>query len=128
MDVLNVTEELTLRDVEVRHIISVPGYRGNSTNIFVFIDKNADTYYWTTPNHQPFVEGQVYDIECKCDRSRNNRLSYVKIIRSGSTAAVQSEQPAAKPDAEDVLLGLKDYWYTLDFKLKMLYNTVKGGE
>lgn len=109
MDVLNVTEELTLRDVEVRHIISVPGYRGNSTNIFVFIDKNADTYYWVTASHQPFVEGNIYDIECKCDRGRGNRLSYVKIIRSGSTDAVQSEQPAAKPDAEDVLLGLKDY-------------------
>lgn len=111
MDVLNVTEELTLNDVEVRHIISVPGFRGNTINIFIFIDKNADTYYWVTANYQPFpfVEGQVYDIECKCDRERNNRLTYVKIIRSGSTAAVHSEQPAAKPDAEDVLLGLKDY-------------------
>lgn len=109
MDVLNVTEELTLRDVEVRHIISVPGYRGNSTNIFIFIDKNADTYYWVTASHQPFAVGNIYDIECKCDRGRNNRLTYVKIIRSGSTEVVQSEQPAAKPDAEDVLLGLKDY-------------------
>lgn len=109
MDVLNVSEELTLNNVEVRHVISVPGFRGNSTNIFVFIDKNADTYYWVTASHQPFVEGNIYDIECKCDRGRGNRLSYVKIIRSGSTAAVHSEQPAAKPDAEDVLLGLKDY-------------------
>lgn len=109
MDVLNVTEELTLNDVEVRHILSVPGFRGNSTNIFVFIDKHAETYYWVTASYQPFEVGKIYDIQCKCDRSRNNRLSYVKIIRSGSTAAVQCEQPAAKPDAEDVLLGLKDY-------------------
>ena len=109
MDVLNVTEELTLYDVEVRHKISVPGYRGNSTNIFVFIDKNADTYYWVTASHQPFVEGNIYDIECKCDRGRNNRLTDVKIIGTGSTKTVQSEQPAAKPDAEDVLLGLKTY-------------------
>ena len=109
MDVLNVTEELTLRDVEVRHVISVPGYRGNTTNIFIFIDKNADTYYWVTANYQPFEVGKIYDIECKCDRSRNNRLSYVNIIRSGSKKTVQSEQPAAKPDAEDVLLGLKTY-------------------
>ena len=109
MDVLNVTEELTLNDVEVRHVISVPGYRGNSTNIFVFIDKNADTYYWVTTSYQPFVEGNIYDIECKCDRGRNNRLTYVNIIGSGSTKTVHSEQPAAKPDAEDVLLGLKDY-------------------
>lgn len=109
MDVLNVAEELTLNDVEVRHIISVPGFRGNTTNIFIFIDKNADTYHWVTASHQPFVEGNIYDIECKCDRGRGNRLSYVKIIRSGSTKTVHSEQPAAKPDAEDVLLGLKDY-------------------
>lgn len=81
MDVLNVSEELTLRDVEVRHIISVPGYRGNTTNIFIFMDKNADTYYWTTSSYQPFVVGNIYDIECKCDRGRNNRLTYVKIIR-----------------------------------------------
>lgn len=109
MDVLNVTEELTLNDVEVRHIITVPGYRGNVTNIFIFIDKEANTYYWVTASHQPFVEGNIYDIECKCDRGRGNRLSYVKIIRSRSTEAVQSEQPDGKPDAEDVLLGLKDY-------------------
>ena len=109
MDVLNVTEELTLNDVEVRHIISVPGYRGNLTNIFIFMDKNADTYYWVTESHQPLIVGNIYDIYCKCNRGRGNRLSYVKIIRSRSTKTVQSEQPAAKPDAEDVLLGLKDY-------------------
>lgn len=111
MDVLNVTEELTLNDVEVRHIISVPGFRGNSTNIFVFIDKNAETYYWATASYQPFeVEvGKIYDIQCKCDRGCNNRLTYVKLIGTGSKKTVHSEQPAAKPDAEDVLLGLKDY-------------------
>ena len=125
MDVLDVTEELTLNDVEVRHIISVPGFRGNSTNIFVFIDKNAETYYWVTASYQPFEVGKIYDIQCKCDRGRNNRLSYVKIIGTGSKKTVQSEQPDRKPDAEDVLLGLKDYWYTLDFKLKVLYNTVE---
>ena len=109
MDVLNVSEELTLHDVEVKHIISVPGYRGNTTNIFVFMDKEANTYCWVTASHQPFVEGNIYDIECKCNRLRGNKLTYVKILRSGSTAAVHSEQPAAKPDAEDVLLGLKTY-------------------
>ena len=109
MDVLDVSEELTLYDVEVRHIISVPGFRGNSTNIFVFIDKHAETYYWVTASYQPFEVGKIYDIQCKCDRSRNNRLSYVKIIGTGSKKTVHSEQPAAKPDAEDVLLGLKTY-------------------
>ena len=104
MDVLDVTEELTLNDVEVKHIISVPGYRGNTTNIFVFMDKEANTYCWVTAS-QPFVEGNIYDIECKCNRLRGNKLTYVKILRSGSTAAVHSEQP----DAEDVLLGLSDY-------------------
>lgn len=107
MDVLNVTEELTLNDVEVRHIISVSRYRDNTTYIFIFIDKNAETYYWVTTSYQPFVEGQVYDIECKCNRGRGNRLTYVKRLDSKKT--VQSEQPATKPDAEDVLLGLKDY-------------------
>ena len=109
MDVLNVTEELTLNDVEVRHVISVSRYRDNTTYIFIFIDKNAETYYWVTSNNQPFEVGKIYDIQCKCDRSRNNRLSYVKMIGTGSKKTVQSEQPAAKPDAEDVLLGLKDY-------------------
>lgn len=109
MDVLNVTEELTLNDVEVRHKISITRYRDNTTYIFIFIDKNAETYYWVTTSYQPLIVGNIYDIECKCDRSRNNRLTYVKIIGSGSKKTVQSEQPAAKPDAEDVLLGLKDY-------------------
>lgn len=109
MDVLNVTEELTLKDVEVRHVISVPGYRGNSTHIFIFMDKNAETYYWVTASYQPLEVGKIYDIQCKCNRGRDNRLTYVNIIGSGSKKTVQSEQPAAKPDAEDVLLGLKDY-------------------
>ena len=109
MDVLNVSEELTLRDVEVRHVISVSGYRGNSANLFVFIDKNADTYYWVTASNPPLMVGNICDIEGKCNRGKGNKLSHVKIIRPGSTAAVHSEQPAAKPDAEDVLLGLKDY-------------------
>ena len=109
MDVLNVTEELTLNDVEVRHVISVPGYRDNTTYIFIFIDKNAETYYWVTSNNQPLEVGKIYDILCKCNRGRDNRLSYVKLIGTGSKKTVQSEQPAAKPDAEDVLLGLKTY-------------------
>lgn len=109
MDVLDVTEKLTLNDVEVRHKISITGYRGYSTNIFVFIDKNAETYYWVTTSYQPLEVGEIYDIECKCNRGRDNKLTYVNIIRSGSKKTVQSEQPAAKPDAEDVLLGLKDY-------------------
>lgn len=109
MDVLNISEELTLNDVEVRHKIVIPDYRGNTTNIFIFMDKNADTYYWTTSSYQSFEEGKIYDIKCKCNRSKSNRLTYIKILNSGSTKTVQSEQPAAKPDAEDVLLGLKDY-------------------
>ena len=109
MDVLNVTEELTLYDVEVRHKISIPGFKGKTSTVYIFIDKDANTYHWVTASHQPFEEGKIYDIECKCDRGRNNRLSYVKMIGTGSKKTVQSEQPAAKPDAEDVLLGLKDY-------------------
>ena len=109
MDVLNVTEELTLIGVEVRHVITVPAYRSGVTNVYVFIDKGAETYYWVTTSNQPFEVGKIYDIQCKCNRSRNNRLIYVKIIGSGSKKTVQSEQPAAKPDAEDVLLGLKTY-------------------
>ena len=105
MDVLDVTEKLTLNDVEVRHKISIPGYRGGTTDVYVFMDKNAETYHWTTATYQPLEVGKIYDIEGKCDRGSNNRLTYVKIISSGSKKTVQSEQP----DAEDVLLGLKDY-------------------
>ena len=107
MDVLNVTEELTLYDVELRHKIVIANYRGGATVVFIFMDKEANTYYWTTQSYQSFEEGKIYDIECKCNRGRGNRLTYVKCL--DSTTSVQSEQPAAKPDAEDVLLGLKDY-------------------
>ena len=109
MDVLNVTEELTLYDVELRHRIPIPGYRGTTTTVYIFIDKDANTYHWATASYQPFEVGKIYDIEGKCDRGCNNRLTYVKLIGTGSKKTVQSEQPAAKPDAEDVLLGLKDY-------------------
>lgn len=109
MDVLNVTEELTLNGVELKHRIPIPGYRGNTTTVYIFMDKDANTYHWVTASYQSFEEGKIYDIECKCNRGRGNRLTYVKEKCSGSTDAVHSEQPAAKPDAEDVLLGLKDY-------------------
>lgn len=110
MDVLNVSEELTLYDVELRHKIPVPGYRGEVVNVFIFMDKDANTYHWTTSSYLPFFkEGKTYDIECKCNRGSGNRLTHVKLIGTGSKKTVQSEQPAAKPDAEDVLLGLKDY-------------------
>lgn len=110
MDVLNVSEELTLNDVEVRHKIVIPDYKGKITTIYIFIDKEANTYHWVTTSYQSFFEeGKIYDIKCKCNRSKSNRLTYVKAKCSGSTKTVQSEQPAAKPDAEDVLLGLKDY-------------------
>ena len=109
MDVLNVTEELTLNDVELKHRIPIPGYRGKTTTVYIFMDKDANTYHWVTASYQSFEEGKIYDIECKCNRGRGNRLTHVKEKCSGSTDAVHSEQPAAKPDAEDVLLGLKDY-------------------
>lgn len=109
MDVLNVTEELTLYDVELRHRIPIPGYRGTTTTVYIFMDKDANTYHWATATYQPLEVGEIYDIQCKCNRGRNNRLTYVNIIRSRSTEVVQSEQPDEKPDAEDVLLGLKDY-------------------
>lgn len=108
MDVLNVSEELTLNDVEVRHKIVIPDYKGKITTIYIFIDKEANTYHWVTTSYQSFFEeGKIYDIKCKCNRSKSNRLTYVKCL--DSTVAVQSEQPDVKPDAEDVLLGLKDY-------------------
>lgn len=106
MDVLDVSEELTLYDVELRHKISIT-YRGKITTVYIFMDKDANTYHWITQNYQSFEEGKIYDIECKCNRCRGNRLTYVKCL--DDTKTVQSEQPAAKPDAEDVLLGLKDY-------------------
>lgn len=109
MDVLNVSEELTLYDVELRHQIPIPDYSGKITTVYIFIDKDANTYHWETTSYQSFEEGKIYDIKCICNRSRGNRLTHVKVKCSGSTKTVQSEQPAAKPDAEDVLLGLKDY-------------------
>lgn len=81
MDVLNVSEELTLNDVEVRHKIVIPDYKGKITTVYIFIDKDANTYYWITASYQSFEEGKIYDIECKCNRGRGNKLSYVKVIR-----------------------------------------------
>lgn len=105
MDVLNVTEELTLYDVELRHKISIPGYMGKTTHIMIFQDKEANTYYWVTASYSTkFCEGQVYNIKAELDRTKGNRLGFVRIIES-STAAVQSEQP----DALDILLGKANY-------------------
>ena len=102
MDVVDIVEEIELKDVEVRHTICVPGYAGRTTSIVVFMDKNAETYYWVTSTYPGFSEGEVCNIKAKCDRTRRNRLSFVKKLK---TKKSKSEQP----DAVDVLLGLVNY-------------------
>lgn len=105
MEIQNLVEEFTLNDAELRHDITVPGYyRSKSTHVLIFQDKEANTYYWVTTSYPAeFVEGKIYNIKAKLDRTRGNRLSFVKIIKPGDKS--KSEQP----DAEDVLLGLTSY-------------------
>lgn len=105
MEIQNLVEEFILEDAELRHDITVPGYyRSKSTHVLIFQDKKANTYYWVTTSYPAeFVEGKIYNIKAKLDRTRGNRLSFVKIIKPGDKS--KSEQP----DAEDVLLGLTSY-------------------
>lgn len=100
MDVVDVTEEMTLNDVEVRHIIPVPS--SETGYICVFIDKQANTYYALSRTSVPFIEGGIYDIYCKYN-PKNKRLTYIEIMKS------KKIEQASHPDAEDVLLGLADY-------------------
>lgn len=105
MDVVGVTEEIELRDVELRHKISMPIHRGERATIYVFIDKSANTYYWISyEHHDTLQEGNIYNLRCLRNTAENNKLRKIQEMSS-----VQSEQPDKKPDAEDVLLGLKDY-------------------
>ena len=104
MEIQNLVEEFTLNDAELRHDIAIPGYMGRTTHVLIFQDKEANTYYWVTSNGPTlFEEGHIYNIKAKLDRTRGNRLSYVKIIKPDDNP--KSEQP----DAEDVLLGLSSY-------------------
>ena len=100
MDVVDVTEEMTLNDVEVRHIIPIPSSK--TKYVCVFIDKQANTYYALSRTGVPFIEGGIYDIYCKYN-PKNKRLTYIEIIKS------KKIEQASHPDAEDVLLGLADY-------------------
>lgn len=104
MDVVNITENVELHDVEVKHIIPVPGYAGRTTSVIIFMNKNAETFYWVTTSFPEFVEGRIYDITAKCDKIKGNRLSFVKKLKPLNNTA-KSEQP----DAEDVLLGIANY-------------------
>ena len=104
MEIQNWVEEFTLNDAELRHDIAIPGYMGRTTHVLIFQDKEANTYYWVTTSYPAeFIEGKIYNIKAKLDRTRGNRLSYVKIIKPDDNP--KSEQP----DAEDVLLGLSSY-------------------
>ena len=105
MEIQNLVEEFILEDAELRHDITVPGYyRSKSTHVIIFQDKEDNTYYWVTTSYPAeFIEGKIYNIKAKLDRTRGNRLSFVKIIKPGDKS--KSEQP----DAEDVLLGLSSY-------------------
>lgn len=104
MDVVDEIEEIKLYDVEVRHVITIAEYR---VHVLIFIDKDANTYYWTTSSSPSFEEGEICNIQAKCNRSRDNKLSWVKKIVTPhkDIGSVKSEQP----DAEDVLLGLANY-------------------
>lgn len=103
MDVLNPITKIELYDLEVKHVIAVPGYAGRTTSVVIFMDKQATTYYWVTATFPGFREGEICSIKAKCNKERRNRLSFVEEIESKS--CVKSEQP----DAQDVLLGLADY-------------------
>lgn len=107
MEIQNLVEEFILEDAELRHDITVPGYyRSKSTHVLIFQDKEANTYYWVTTSYPAeFVEGKIYNIKAKLDRTRGNRLSFVKIMKNDVKTNPKSEQP----DAEDVLLGLSSY-------------------
>ena len=109
MEIESLTEDIVLNDVELRHGVTIIGLRGRPTHVLVFQDKQANTYCWVTGSFPSgFEEGKIYDIKGKLDRTRNNRLSYVKIIKDNNNLdSNKSEQP----DAEDVLLGLSDYNY-----------------
>ena len=111
MEIQNLVEEFTLNDAELKHDIAIPGYMGKTTHVIIFQDKEANTYYWVTASYpSTFVEGHIYNIKAKLDRTRGNRLSYVRIIKSSTSGDnPKSEQQDVKPDAEDVLLGLVNY-------------------
>lgn len=111
MEIQNLVEEFTLNEAELKHDIAIPGYMGKTTHVMIFQDKEANTYYWVTGCFPAeFVEGKVYNIKAKLDRTRGNRLSYVRIIKSSASGDnPESEQPDVRPDAEDVLLGLVNY-------------------
>ena len=105
MEIQNLVEDFILENAKLKHDITVPGYyRSKPTHVLIFQDKEANTYYWVTTSYPAeFVEGKIYNIKAKLDRTRGNRLSFVKIIKPGDKS--KSEQP----DAEDVLLGLTSY-------------------
>lgn len=106
MEIQNLVEEFILEDAELKHDIAVPGYRGKPTHVMIFQDKKANTYYWVTSSFPSgFCEGRVYSIKAKLDRTRGNRLSFVKLLKNISDGNPKSEQP----DAEDVLFGLTSY-------------------
>lgn len=107
MEIQNLVEEFVLKDAELRHDIAIPGYMGKTTHVMIFQDKEANTYYWVTGCFPAeFVEGKIYNIKAKLDRTRGNRLSYVRIIKSSTSG---DNPKSEQPDAEDVLLGLSDY-------------------
>ena len=106
MEIQNLVEEFILEDAELKHDIAIPGYMGRTTHVIIFQDKEANTYYWVTTSYPAeFVEGKIYNIKAKLDRTRGNRLSYLKIMKNDVKTNPKSEQP----DAEDVLLGLTSY-------------------
>ena len=105
MEIQNLVEDFILENAKLKHDITVPGYyKSKPTHVLIFQDKEANTYYWVTKSYPAeFVEGKIYNIKAKLDRTRGNRLSFVKIIKPSDKS--KSEQP----DAEDVLLGLSSY-------------------
>lgn len=104
MEIQNLVEEFILEDAELRHDIAIPGYMGRTTHVLIFQDSEANTYYWVTSSGPTaFVEGHIYNIKAKLDKTRGNRLSYLKLID-------QDIKPKREqPDAEDILLGLASY-------------------
>lgn len=93
-------ESIELHNLECKNKIFVSAYYGGSKHVLIFMDKDLNTYSWTTGSPGDFEVGKVYDIKAKLYRE-DNSLKYVKLISNPKS----EHKIKPKLDAIDIIYG-----------------------
>lgn len=119
--------EICLKDVICKHNVGMPGYRGHTVHIIVFLDEvDQETYIWKcNSGGLDWEEGETYNIRARC--TSDNQLSYVKQLPVISdTVAYPAKVKSEQLDDADKDTDFFDKLLTSNEEYDIIKETERG--